>query len=79
MKQMSATDIGKVLGKTAREVNLLLKDKGFLDGAPGNYDLTDLGNKFGKVFQYNNGGGGYAKRIRSYIWWDENIIDKLKK
>jgi hypothetical protein len=34
--RMSARMIGKVLGMTDREVNKLLKDKGFLDGEPNN-------------------------------------------
>lgn len=77
--KMSAKDIGKVLGETAQGVNLLLKEKGYLDGEPGNYTLTELGEKFGEIYEYTNGWQGYAKRVRSSRLWDETIIERLKK
>ena len=59
---MSAKMIGEVLGKTAREVNLLLKDKFVFDGKSGNWFLTELGKKFGGLRKKENGYGGYAAR-----------------
>ena len=38
----SATQLGKMIGKSAREVNELLKAKGYIDGTPGNYSMTAL-------------------------------------
>lgn len=77
--RMSTEMIGEVLGKTAKEVNLLLKDKGFFDGKPGNWVLTELGKQFGEMRQKDNGHGGYAKREWKFAVWDENIVNKLKK
>jgi hypothetical protein len=75
---MSAQMIGEVLGKSAKEVNLLLRDKGFLDGKPGKWILTELGKQFGEEWQNDNGYGGYAARKWKFIMWDEKIINKLK-
>lgn len=76
---MSATMIGKVLGRTTKEVYLLLKDQGFLDGEPGNWILTELGKQFGEQRQKDNGEGGYAKRAWGILVWDEKIVNKLKE
>ena len=76
---MSAKRIGEVLGLNAREVNLLLKEKGFLSGKPGDWILTELGKQFGKVIPRDNGWGGWAKRTWNIMMWDEEIVDQLKE
>ncbi|MGG0644936.1 hypothetical protein ABE021_13520 [Sporosarcina gallistercoris] len=75
---MSAKMFGEVLGKTAREVNLLLKERGLLDGKPGNWNLTELGKQFCEVRKKYNGYGGYAARKWDFPMWEEKIVDKLQ-
>ncbi|MFD4820873.1 hypothetical protein [Peribacillus butanolivorans] len=78
--RMSATMIGKVLGKPTKEVYSLLKDQGFLDGEQGNWSLTELGKKIGgEVRQKDNGEGGFCKRSWPVLSWDEKIVNILKK
>ncbi len=78
--RMSARMIGKKLGMTVKEVYMLLKDKGFLDGEEGNWSLTELGKKVGgQVTQKDNGEGGFCRRTWSVLSWDENMVNKLKK
>ena len=42
----SARQLGDMLGKTAQEVNLLLKEHGYLDGTPGDYYVTEKGTSY---------------------------------
>jgi len=42
----SATMIAKELGMKTKDVYSLLKEEGFLDGNPGNWSLTELGEKW---------------------------------
>lgn len=74
----SARLIGEVLGLTAREVNVKLKEIGFLKGKPGNYDLTEEGQKHGRLSGDNNGYGGYAYKSWGYAVWDNEVVDILK-
>lgn len=78
--RMSAGMIGKKLGMTVKEVYLLLKVKGFLDGEEGNWSLTELGKQVGgQVKQKDKGEGGFCRRIWSVLSWDEKVVNKLKK
>ncbi len=77
MARISARLIGKQLGKSAHEINLLLEKIGFLKksnlvtlkGSP-TWDITDLGKLHGELSKhpYSNG----------HIW-DSNVIDILKE
>ncbi len=76
---MSAKMLGTVLGITSREVNLLLKENGYINGEPGKWVLTELGKQFAEISQKDNGYGGYAKRTWQFLMWNEDIIKNLKK
>jgi len=39
----SATALGQEYGLTAREMNFVLREEGFLGGEPGNYTVTEKG------------------------------------
>lgn len=65
-------------GRTAAAMNLLPHDHGFLEGKPGAWGLTELGEKFAKWSDHDNGYGGYAHRAWSYITWDEKVTDALR-
>lgn len=75
----SAQDIGRGIGKTAREMNALLLEHGYLDGTPGNYDLTDKGKQYGSETYHERGTGGSMMYNRSWNvrTWDEDVVDAL--
>nr|WP_129591241.1 hypothetical protein [Dietzia sp. oral taxon 368] len=75
----SAQDIGRGMGKTAREMNALLFEHGYLDGGPGDYGLTDKGKQFGSETYYERGTGGYQSYNRAWTvrTWDESIAEAL--
>lgn len=75
----SAQDIGRGIGKTAREMNALLLEHGYLDGTPGNYDLTDKGKQYGSETYHERGTGGSMMYNRSWNvrTWDESIAEAL--
>lgn len=73
----SASLLGQIVGKTARAVNEILKDKGFLEGTPGNYEFTEKGEQYGEERVKDNGYGGYAHRDWSFKMWDEEIINEI--
>ena len=57
----SARILGEDYGLTAKEMNFLLKDEGYLEGAPGNYSVTEKGNAYAKEEDHHRGTGGYAR------------------
>ena len=75
--RLSARGIGDQIGATGVEVNLLLKDQGFLYGEPGGYGLTPKGEKFGIQQAHNNGYGGYAHRFWETTHFAPSIIEAL--
>ncbi len=70
--RFSASQIGRIIGATGREVNLLLKEKGLIDGEPGNWRITEKGAPFAILRSDDNGGCSW-----NYLMWDESIIDEL--
>ena len=77
MGNMSASQMGRYLGLTAQEVNQRLRDRGFLEGEPGAYSLTESGDAHGQEYDHDNGYGGYAYRSWSTRTWDSSIIPEL--
>jgi hypothetical protein len=70
----SARILGREFGRTAREMNQLLKDHGYLYGEPGAYGLTEKGEQYGEEQYHSRGTGGYAHYNRSWetrTWSDE--------
>lgn len=74
---LSARRLGQEYGLTAEEMNVLLKEEGFLDGEPGDYYPTEKGRKFIYEKGDDNGYGGYAFRGWNWREWDESIMDEL--
>lgn len=69
MYLMSATKIGrKIGGMTGEETNLLLKERGFLDGEACDYWPTEKGEEYAIVEDFHAGTGGYAQYNR---YWSE--------
>ena len=76
----NATEIGKILGMKAKDVNQLLKGRGFLEGIPGDYTLTDKGRQYAneKVCLRGNAGSARYGKIWSAIRWTDEILAILK-
>jgi len=75
----SAQYIGRGMGKTAREVNALLLEHGYLEGGPGDYGLTDKGKQYGSETYHHRGTGGSQSYNRDWTvrTWDESIAEAL--
>lgn len=70
----SARVLGQEFGRTAREMNELLKKHGYLYGNPGAYGLTEKGQQYAEEQYHSRGTGGYAHYNRSWetrTWSDE--------
>lgn len=74
---MSARRIGAYLGMAAQEVNKLLKERGYLEGEPGAYSLTEQGREYGQENEQDNGHGGSARRHWTTLSWAPGIIALL--
>lgn len=75
----SARLVGMEIGKTAREMNALLQEHGYLEGSPGDYSLTEKGKKYGSEEHHHRGVGGYSHYNPNWTTrtWDEGIVAAL--
>lgn len=73
----SARQLGRMVGMSDREVNLALKDLGYLTGQPGNWQLTNKGARYAILRHEDNGYGGYAYRGWEWPMWDSSIAFEL--
>jgi len=72
---LNPTMIGERIGKSAKQVNLLLEKAGLqFKNERGEWNLTDAGRKFGysKVFSRNGHDG-------IHVSWYESVIDRIKE
>lgn len=76
----SARVLGWEFGRTDREMNVLLKEHGYLDGNPGAYGLTEKGQQYAKEQYHSRGTGGYAQYNRSWgtVTWSDETAAALK-
>lgn len=74
---MSARLLGYQLGKTAQQMNALLREHGYLTGLPGAYELTDKGAAFAKIDWDSNGYGGSHNATWSIRRWDPSVLESL--
>lgn len=75
----SARVLGLELGMSARDVNALLKDHGYLEGGPGAYGVTPKGWQFAHEHDHHRGTGGspWYNRHWTERTWDEDVLDAL--
>lgn len=75
----SARVLGQEYGLTAQEMNFVLKEEGYLDGEPGNYLVTEKGEKYAKEQDHHRGTGGYAHYNRYWTTrtWEDGIASEL--
>lgn len=75
----SARILGQEENLTAQEMNVLLQMQGYLEGEPGDYQVTEKGAPFAKEQDFHRGTGGYSWYNRNWTTrvWDESILDEL--
>lgn len=73
----SARRIGQAAGKSAAEVNKELAEKGYLEGKPGAWRLTEEGTRHGESRDETNGHGGWARRDWDYSVWDDAVAQEI--
>jgi hypothetical protein len=75
----SSRVLGQEYGLNAQEMNFVLKEEGFLDGEPGNYTVTEKGEKYAEEQYHSRGTGGYSWYNKSWTTrtWDDKITDEL--
>jgi hypothetical protein len=75
-----ARELGQEHGLTAQEMNAILKKNGFLDGEPGNYNVTEKGKKYAEEQNHSCEVGGRGRCNGPWITrkWDERIADELE-
>ncbi|WP_162602304.1 hypothetical protein [Nocardioides daejeonensis] len=76
---MSATQLGSFFDRGAAAMNALLHKHGFLEGGPGAWRPTELGEQFAKWVDKDNGYGGSAYRAWSWLTWNDEVIAALKE
>lgn len=71
--------MGEDYDLTAYEMNILLKEEGFLEGEPGLYTVTEKGKPFAEEQDHHRGTGGYSHYNRSWETrtWSPSITDEL--
>ena len=76
----SARQLGRELGLTAEETNVLLKEEGLLDGEPGDYYVTSKGEEHATEVGRHRGPGGSPWYNRSWTerYWDDDILDDIE-
>lgn len=76
----SARILGQEFGRTAREMNELLKEHGYLYGEPGAYGLTEKGEQYAQEQHHSRGTGGYAHYNRSWETrtWNDDTAAALR-
>ena len=75
----SARVLGFLHGLTAMEMNILLKEEGFLEGEPGQYIVTEKGQKYADEQHHHRGTGGYAWYNRHWEQrtWDPSLTGEF--
>jgi hypothetical protein len=75
----SARILGYDFGLNAQEMNVLLKQEGFLDGEPGAYSVTERGEPYAdEQFNYRGTGGSIQYNPTwTTTTWDDSITSEL--
>ena len=75
--QVSARILGRDYGLTAEEMNRVLVKQGFLQGAPGDYSVTQKALQYAVEKDFHRGTGGYACYNR--YWTTRTFDDSIKE
>ncbi|MSS14544.1 hypothetical protein [Porcincola intestinalis] len=74
---LSARRLGEMVDVSSQVMNGILKERGYLSGEMGNYNVTEKGRKIVIEKGWDNGYGGYARRGYNYLEWPDNILEEL--
>ena len=74
----TATELGREFALNAADMNLLLRDHGFIEGRPGARLPPEMGMQFADSADFDNGYGGYAHRTWGWLLWPDEAVDALK-
>lgn len=76
----SARVLGWEFGRSAREMNALFKEHGYLEGEPGAYGLTEKGAQYAAEQYHHAGTGGYSWYNRDWETrsWNDDTAAALR-
>lgn len=77
MEMYSARNLGQKCGLTAEEMNVLLKEEGYLEGEPGNYSPTEKGQEYSEERGDGNEYGGKCAVGWHWFVWALQILDEI--
>lgn len=70
---LTATELGKIVGKSAKEINRRLNNAGFLKKAIDGFSITSKGKKFGEAISKTT---RYGYEFVNYEW-SSDVIKKI--
>ena len=75
----SAKMLGTQFNLTGEEMNELFRLNGFLEGKPGDYQVTNAGEPYATERDEHRGTGGYAwyNKYWTERTWDDSVLDAL--
>lgn len=71
----STAALGRDLGLNSQEMNILLRDKGYLEGEPGDWKLTDKGREHAKQQHWDVPSSGHAGYVTTR--WDDSVREDI--
>lgn len=71
----SARCLGRDVGLNAEEVNVWLKEEGYLEGEPGDYRVTEKGRPYATQRHWETGSPNHAGHVSTS--WKEEILNEI--
>lgn len=71
----SARYLGRDVGLNAEEVNVWLKEEGYLEGEPGDYRVTEKGRPYATQRHWETGNPNHAGYVSTS--WKEEILNEI--
>lgn len=71
----SARYLGRDVGLNAEEVNVWLKEEGYLEGEPGDYRVTEKGRPYATQRHWETGSSNHAGYVSTS--WKEEILNEI--
>ena len=71
----STAGLGRDLGLNSQEMNILLRDKGYLEGEPGDWKLTDKGREHAEQQHWDVPSSGHAGYVTTR--WDDSVREDI--
>lgn len=71
----SARYLGRDVGLNAEEVNVWLKEEGYLEGEPGDYRVTEKGRPYATQSHWETGSPNHAGYVSTS--WKEEILNEI--